>query len=138
MPTIPSSINGVTVEFSSAVNKTVDHKVIDGLKKIAKPAIETGYKLTKIHIFPANDQHEAPSRHVQGNGKAVYISRINESKLSLTYSTNATVKAIVNAMQTEFENFTYRRENVGPFLKKRLGSTHTISGHSDHMHFSVN
>jgi len=138
MPTIPSAINGVIIEFSSAVNKTVDQKIIDGLKKVVKPAIATGYTLTKIYISSANDQHVAPSRHVQGDGKAVDISRINGSKLSLSYPSNATVKAIVNAMQTEFENFTHRRENFGPFMKKKLGNNHTVSGHGDHMHFSVN
>jgi len=55
MPTIPSAINGVTVEFSPAVNKTVDQKVIDGLKKIVKPSIATGYTLSKIYISSAND-----------------------------------------------------------------------------------
>ncbi len=138
MPTIPSTINAVTVEFSSAVNKTVDQALIDGLKKVVKPAIATGYTLTKIYISSANDQHVAPSRHVQGNGKAVDISRINGNKLSLSYPSNATVKAIVDAMQTEFENFTRRRENFGPFMKKKLGKSHTVSGHGDHMHFSVN
>jgi hypothetical protein len=138
MPTIPSAINGVTIEFSSVVNKTVDQKVIDGLKKVVTPAIATGYALTKIYISSASDQHVAPSRHVQGSGKAVDISRINGNKLSLSYPSNATVKAIVNAMQTEFENFTHRRENFGPSLKKKLGNNHTVSGHGDHMNFSVN
>ncbi len=138
MPTIPSTINAVTVEFSSAVNKTVDQAIIDGLKKVVKPAIATGYTLTKIYISSANDQHVAPSRHVQGSGKAVDISRINGNKLSLSYPSNATVKAIVDAMQTEFENFTSRRENFGPFMTKKLGKNHTVSGHGDHMHFSVN
>lgn len=138
MPTIPSAINGVTVEFSSAVNKTVEQRIIDGLKKIVKPSIATGYTLSKIYISSANDQHQAPSRHVAGNGKAVDVSRINGNKLSLSYPSNATVKAIVNAMQTEYENYTHRRENFGPFMKKKLGNNHTISGHGDHMHFSVN
>jgi hypothetical protein len=138
MPTIPNAINGVTVEFSSAVNKSVDQKVIDGLKKIVKPAIATGYTLSKIYISSANDQHQSPSRHMAGNGKAVDVSRINGNKLSLTYPSNATVKAIVDAMQTEYENFTHCRENFGPFIKKKLGANHTVSGHGDHMHFSVN
>lgn len=138
MPIIPSAINGVTVEFSKAVNKTVNQKVIDGLQKIVKPAIATGHTLTNIYISSANDQHTSPSRHVQGGGKAVDISRINGNKLSLSYPSNATVKAIVDAMQTEFENFSHRRENFGPFMKKKLGSNHAVSGHNDHMHFSVN
>lgn len=138
MPAIPSTINGVTVEFSSSVNKSVDQKIIDGLNLVVKPAIATGHTLTKIYISSANDQHTAPSRHVQGNGKAVDISRINGNKMSLTYTSNATVKAIVDAMQTEYESFADRRENFGPFMKKKLGADHTVSAHGDHIHFSVN
>lgn len=138
MPTIPSAINGVTVDFSSAVNKSVDQKIIDALKQVVKPAIATGYTLSKIYISSANDQHKSPSRHVLGNGKAVDISRINGNKLSLTYPSNATVKAVVDAMQTEFENYKHRRENFGPFVKKKLGNKLTVSGHGDHIHFSVN
>ena len=138
MPDIPGAINGVTIEFSSAVNKSVDQKVIDGLKKVIKPAIATGYTLTKIYISSANDQHQSPSRHVMGSGKAVDISRINDMKMSVHYPTNATVKAIVDAIQDEYENYTHRRENFGPHLKKKLGNNHTVSGHGDHIHLSVN
>jgi len=138
MPDIPDKINGVTVEFSSAVNKSVDKKIIDGLKQIIKSGIATDHVLTKIYISSANDQHQSPSRHVSGNGKAVDISRINGLKLSTSYSSNATVKAIVNAMQAEYENFTHRRENFGPHIKKKSGSDYSVSGHGDHMHFSVN
>ena len=138
MPTIPNTINGVTVDFSTAVNKSVDQKIIDALNAVVKPAIATGYTLNKIYISSANDQHQSPSRHVLGSGKAVDISRVNGNKLSLSYPSNTTVKAIVDAMQTEFENYANRRENFGPFMKKKLGSNHSVSGHGDHMHFSVN
>jgi len=138
MAAIPNSINGVTIEFSSAVNNSVDQKIIEALNKVVKPAIATGHTLNKIYISSANDQHTSPSRHVQGNGKAIDISRINGNKLSLYYSSNATVKAVVDAMQTEFENYEHRRENFGPFMKKKLGNNYSISGHGDHIHFSVN
>lgn len=138
MPDIPNSINNVTVEFATAVNKSVDQKVIDGLKKVIKTNIATGHVLTKIYISSANDQHQSPSRHVAGNGKAVDISRINGQKLSVNYPGNATVKAIVDAIQEEYENFSHRRENFGPHLKKKLGSDHAVSGHGDHIHLSVN
>lgn len=138
MPNIPSTINGVAVEFGSAVNKSVDQKVIDGLKKVVKPAIATGYSLVKIYISSANDQHQSPSRHVSGSGKAVDISRINGLKMSTHYPTNATVKAVVDAIQDEYENYTHRRENFGPHFKKKLGKNHTVSGHGDHIHLSVN
>lgn len=138
MPNIPNNINGVTVEFSSSVNKNVDQKIIDALKKVVKPAIAQGYVLSKIYISSANDQHQLPSRHVQGNGKAVDISRINGMKMSVFYRSNPTVKAIVEAIQSEFESNVHRRENFGPYLKKKLGTNHSISGHNDHIHFSVN
>ena len=105
---------------------------------MVKPGIAPGYNLTKIYISSANDQHKSPSRHVAGNGKAVDISRINGNKLAIAYPSDTTVKAIVDAMQTEFENYAHRRENFGPFMKKKLGKDYAISGHGDHMHFSVN
>lgn len=138
MATIPSTINNVTVEFSTNVNKSVDQKIVDALNLVVKTDIASGHTLDKIYISSANDQHKAPSRHVQGSGKAVDISRINGKKMSIHYSSDATVKAIVNAMQDEFENYAQRRENFGPYFKKKLGAVHVVSGHGDHIHFSVN
>jgi len=138
VPNIPGNINGVVVEFSPAANKSVDQRVIDALKMVVKPNIALGHVLAKNYISSANDQHQLPSRHVQGNGKAVDISRINTMKMSLFYSSNPIVKAIVDAMQAEFEKYPHRRENFGPSFKKKLGNNHPVSGHGDHIHFSVN
>ena len=138
MPVIPGNINGVLVEFSPRVNKSVDQKIINALNKAIKTNIASGHTLTKIYISSANDQHKFPSRHVQGAGKAVDISRINGMKMSVFYPSNPTVKAIVDAIQTEFEAYAHRRENFGPFFKKKLGKSYPISGHGDHIHFSVN
>lgn len=138
MPNLPSILNGVTVEFSSSVNKSVDQKIIDALKKVVKTNIVQEHCLSKIYISSANDSHTSPSRHVQGKGKAVDISRINGMKMGSFYSSNTIVKGIVDAMQTEFENYAHRRENFGPLFKKKLGKNHTVSGHADHIHFSVN
>ncbi len=138
MPDIPSNINGVTVEFSPNVNKAVDQRVIDALKVVVKPQVAAGHMLSKIYISSANDQHQFPSRHVQGNGKAVDISRINDMKMAAYYPSNTTVKAVVDALQTAFEGYVHRRENFGPSFKKKLGSAHPVSGHNDHIHFSVN
>ncbi len=135
---ISNSINGVIIEFATAVNKSVDQRVIDALDKIIKPSIAPGHTLSKIYISSANDQHTSSSRHVQGKGKAVDISRINGKKLSMHYPSDNTVKAIVNAMQKEFEKYPHRRENFGPHLKRKLGATRTVTAHDDHMHFSVN
>ena len=141
MPQIPSSVNGVLIEFGATVNKNVDQKVIDALKHCIKPNITKGYALTKIYISSANDSHKKPSRHVQGLGKAVDISRINSLKMSLHYKTNKTNKTVTevtNSIQTAFESFSNRRENFGPMFKKKLGVVYKVSGHSDHIHLSVN
>lgn len=138
MPTIPSSINGVTVEFSGTANKDVDQKIINALKHCIKPAIAQGQVLSKIYISSANDSHVAPSRHVQGSGKAVDISRINSMKMATHYQSSPSVKAITNAIQNSFESFAGRRENFGPLFKKKMGQAWTVSGHNDHIHISVN
>lgn len=138
MPNIPGNINGVLIEFSSNVNKNVDQKIIDALKKVIKTNISNGHVLTKIYISSANDQHKLPSRHVQGAGKAVDISRINGMKMAAFYPSNPTVKGITDALQTEFEKYPQKRENFGPLFKKKLGQPHTVTGHNDHIHFSVN
>ena len=138
MPDIPSTIDSVTVEFKGTVNKSVDQRVVDALKHVIKTDIASGHTLDKIYISSANDSHSLPSRHVQGNGKAVDISRINGKKMSVHYPSDATVKAITKAIQEEFESYTHRRENYGPFLKKKLGVVKAVSGHNDHIHLSVN
>tara|TARA_B100000767_G_C19384746_1_gene377424 strand:+ start:355 stop:567 length:213 start_codon:yes stop_codon:yes gene_type:complete len=57
MPVTLGNINGVEIEFSSAVNKSVDQKVIDVLDKDVKPGIAPGNLLNKIYISSANDQN---------------------------------------------------------------------------------
>lgn len=138
MPQLPTSINGVTIEFSETVNKTVDQKIIDALKHCIKPNIAKGYALSRIYISSANDSHILPSRHVQGAGKAVDISRINGLKMGLYYKTNKAVNEITDAIQNSFETFTHKRENFGPLLKYKLGKLHNVFGHTDHIHISVN
>jgi len=138
MPQIPASINGVNIDFAQSVNKNVDQKLINALKHCIKPNIAKGYSLTKIYISSANDSHKLPSRHVQGAGKAVDISRINNLKMSVYYKTNKTVKEVTNAIQSTFETFSNKRENFGPLLKMKLGTKHNVSGHNDHIHISVN
>lgn len=51
MPVIPDNINGVEIEFSSAVNKSVDQRVIDALDKVVKPGIAPGNLLNKKYIY---------------------------------------------------------------------------------------
>jgi len=138
MPTIPATINGVLVEFSPAVNKEVGQRVIDALKHVVTTNVADGHALDKIYISSANDQHVSPSRHVMANGKAVDISRVNGKKMFVYYPQDPAVKAIVDALQDKFESYTHKRENFGPHLKLKLGAPHTVAGHKDHIHFSVN
>jgi len=136
MASIPSTINGVSVEFSSTVNNDVEQVMIDGLTHCIKTNVATGHPLTKIYISSAYDSHKLPSRHMQK--KAVDISRINGTKMVLGYPQGGAVTAIVDAIQTAFEGYKSRRENFGPHFNKKLGKAHTVSGHKDHIHLSVN
>jgi hypothetical protein len=138
MPLIPDNINAVTIEFSPNVNKNVDQKIIDGLNLVIKNTIAKDYFLNKVYISSANDQHKMPSRHVQGQSKAVDISRINGMKMAIFYPSTPAVKAITDSIQNEFEKYEHRRENFGPLFKKKLGQDKAISGHGDHIHLSVN
>lgn len=136
MPSIPSSINGVTVEFAGGVGNDVNQSLILGLKHCIKPQIAAGHQLTMIYVSSAFDSHQLPSRHMQH--KAVDISRINGTKIVLGYPQDNAIKAIVNAIQEVFEGYAQRRENFGPHLKKKLGQNWNVSGHNDHIHLSVN
>ena len=138
MPVIGNKINDVIVKFSPAVNREVDQHMIEGLRRVIRGDIAEGQVLNEIYISSANDQHELPSRHVQGGGKAVDISRINGMKMSVYYPTDKSVQAIVSAIQMAFELYPLRRENFGPAFKKKLGAVSQVSGHRDHIHLSVN
>ncbi len=136
MATIPETINGVTIEFAEGVNKDVDHSMLKGLVHCIKKNVSAEHTLTSIYIASASDSHQFPSRHSMK--KAVDISRINGTKIVLGYPGNKLVKSIVAAIQTTFESYRGRRENFGPFLKKKSGTDFIIDGHKDHIHLSVN
>ena len=135
MPAIPSNINGVTVNFAPAVNNNVQQLVIDALRHCIKPNIANS-PLDSIWISSARRNNANNSRH--NTGRAVDISRINGVKMLGGFNTNPHVKAITTAIQEKFESFPERRENFGPALKKKLGEPFQVSGHKDHIHFSVN
>lgn len=136
MSAIPSNINGVTVNFASAVNNNVQQLVIDALRHCIKPNIAQGHQLDSIFVSSARRQSSGTSRH--NTGRAVDISRINGVRMDGGFNSNPHVKAIVTAIQKTFETFPERRENFGPALKKKLGQPFQIDGHKDHIHFSVN
>jgi hypothetical protein len=135
MATIPSSINGVAVDFASAVKNNVVQSVIDALRHCIKPDIAPAHPLARIFISSARRQGSTTSRH--NTGKAVDISRINGIKMVTGFPSDPQVKAIVTAIQNKFESFPKKRENFGPAVKKKEGVNFPISGHKDHIHFSV-
>jgi len=136
MPSIPSAINLVQIDFASSVNREVDQRLIDGLRHCIRPDVAPGYKLRTIYISSASDSHSMPSRHAQS--KAVDISRINGRRMSTAYGVTGEVTAITQAIQSTFETFDSRRENFGPSVRQKLGTSSSVGGHTDHIHLSVN
>ena len=136
MPQIPNLINGVFVEFGASVNNDVDQGLIDGLKQCINPQIAEGHTLIRIFVSSVFDSHQMPSRHMQH--KAVDISRINGTKIVIGYPQIEFVKSIVDAIQNAFEGYSNKRENFGPYFKKKFGQPWSVAGHNDHIHLSVN
>jgi hypothetical protein len=138
----------VTVTFAPAVNNpannNVQQKVVNALKHCIKPDVANGHTLTKIFVSSARRQASNTSNH--NVGRAVDISRINGVRLDPGFNQDASVKAIATAIQKAFETFADRRENFGPAVMKKLGTTipntpgnrQLIAQHKNHIHFSVN
>jgi hypothetical protein len=136
MPAIPATINGVSVEFATTVGNDVDQHVIDGLSACIRKDIAPGHVLSSIYISSAFDSHQQPSRHAQQ--KAVDISRFNGLFVLGNFSNeNSAVHSFVVAVQEAFENYPFRRENFGPYFKKKLGQAWSVGAHQDHIHLSV-
>lgn len=136
MPSIPDSIGEVTLEFDGSVGRDVTSEMLAALQAtIARDAV-AGETIEVLWVSSARDRHVCPSRHVTGNG--IDISRINGKRIGTHYTTDPSVKAIVDGLQTQFENAPHRRENFGPTIQRKLGQPHPIAGHQDHIHWSVN
>ena len=137
MAVIPNQINNVQVQFGLNVHNSVDSNLLAFLLQTIRPNIVDGPTLSSIYISSLKDQHNLPSRHMQGAGKAVDISRINGMKMSMHYPGDPAVKQITDALQLAFENWEGRRENFGPLFTRKHGQSYPVSGHADHIHFSV-
>lgn len=137
MAVIPNQINNVQVQFGLNVHNSVDSNLLGFLLQAVRPNIVDGPTFSSIYISSLKDQHNLPSRHMQGAGKAVDISRINGMRMSAHYPGDPAVKQITDALQLAFENWEGRRENFGPLLKRKHGKNYPVSGHTDHIHFSV-
>jgi hypothetical protein len=135
MPNIPSTINDVAVDFAPAVKKNVVQGVLDALRHCIRSDVAAGHSLARIFVSSARRNGSGTSRH--NSGKAVDISRINGVRMDPGFDNDAQVKAIVTAIQKKFESFQQKRENFGPAMKLKEGQPFQVSGHRDHIHFSV-
>lgn len=137
MATVDTTINSVQVTFNSGVNNDVKDKMVEGLKHCIKKDVAAGQTLLSINISSMKDSHEGKvSNH--NIGTAVDINQINGTRIAIGYPQNGEVTAIVKAIQETFETYSDRHENFGPYLKKKDGNDHSISGHGDHIHLNVN
>ncbi len=133
---IGAKINDVDVEYASGADNDVNQDLIDLLTGFVKSGVATGNSLEKIYVSATtNGTHATGSRHY--SGKAIDISRINGKYISTTYSSDASVKAIVDALQDEADNQTKIRENFGPKFLHKHKSNWTVAAHDDHIHLSV-
>ena len=126
----------VTITFGNtsdnvSANQEVSQRLIDAVRDALDAATLTE-NITSIHIkATTNGIHATTSNHYKK--LAVDISRINGVPM-ITTGANSKVISLQNAL----ENVAHRRENFGPAFKHKLGVVHVISGHADHIHFSVN
>ena len=145
MPAIPNTINGVNVVFAPNVNNDVTTKMVAALRTVINPGIAPGHVLHTIYISSARRMQPAASNHPYG--RAVDVSRINGIRIDPGFTTDASVRAIVKAIQTVFETAPNRRENYGPAFLKKSGALLTTTNpaayaklapmHQNHIHMSV-
>lgn len=133
---IGAKINDVDVEYASGADNEVQQELIDLVTGVVKSGVATGNNLEKIYVSATtNGTHATGSRHY--SGKAIDISRINGKYMSTTYSTDASVKAIVDALQDEADKQPGIRENFGPKFLHKHKANWTVAAHDDHIHLSV-
>ncbi len=146
MPAIPSTIDGVNVVFAPNVNNDVTPKMVAALRAVISTGIAPGHVLHTIYVSSARRKQPTASNHPYG--RAVDVSRINGIRIDPGFTNDASVRAIVMAIQTAFESAPNRRENYGPaFLKKSGALLKTTNPsayarlepmHRNHIHMSVN
>ena len=135
-PKIGAKLNDVEVEFASGADNAVKQSLVDLLTAVVKKDVAAGNLLEKIFISATtNGTHGTGSRHY--SGLAVDISRINGKYMSTSYPDDASVKAIVDALQDEGDKQTGIRENFGPKFLHKHKKNWTVAAHDDHIHFSV-
>jgi hypothetical protein len=132
---IGSTINTVAVEYGPGADNQVESSLVSLLRATVKSDVASGHTLNRIYVSATtNGAHESP-RHA--SGQAIDMSRINGQLISVGYSSDPAVKAIVDALQDQADAQAGIRENFGPHLKHKHGSAWGVSGHADHIHWSV-
>ena len=149
------SINGVAVYYSSAKveGAKIDPTLLGALKQLIDPFIvsesegigrgftRTVQSLYSINVSSASEpfkEHEEGGPH--RTGKAIDISQINSQRLITAFNHDATVTAIVKAIQEKAAALTGPYaicENFGPHLFLKHGAPIKRFGHHDHIHLRV-
>lgn len=133
MPVLPSTINGIRLEFSDKVNRNVDRKMIEALHQLVRPEIAFGYTFERLYVSSTDD-----GGRERGASKAVEFSSIDGMEIEHYYPVNSRIRAIVDAMQLAFESYPFRRENIGPAFRKLPGERKAVTGHGEYIHLAVN
>ena len=132
---------GTTNSDNKSANQEVATDLVDGIKYAIEQAnsnLPLSEQITSIYIMATtNGKHSATSNHPKGT--AVDISRINGVKMINSGLTNQIME-----LQEAFDNFTYIRENFGPYFKHKYirsantwNYNHPVGGHKDHIHIAV-
>ena len=136
MASIPSNLNAVSIQFKDGVNNDIDERLNKALSEIIRPNYPWKYIITSLTVSSLNDSHKDKPNSRHNQKKAIDISRINNKPVR-TYGVDPEVTNLVEYIQLQFENVLGRRENFGPYMKKKSGAKHWVSGHGDHIHLSV-
>lgn len=124
---------------SSILTVEDDRTVLDRLRVRGLPAITTVYLSAVTGPTKNGKDHVWPSRH--STGLAVDISRLNGASVSDICravrgggaSSEHPLRDAVLALQLLFKG----HECFGPFVSRCDGAPRFVSGHLDHLHFSV-
>jgi hypothetical protein len=146
-PLVLSNGDEITVTFGTTkdlinANQPVSIDLIDGIKFAIEEAnsnLSSTDQITSIHIMATTNGHGSTGSSNHLKATAVDISRINDQKMIITGVNDQIIQ-----LQTSMDNFSYVRENFGPYFKHKYSiETNTwnynynVSGHNDHIHFSV-
>ncbi len=133
-----SAINGVLVTFGPRSDQDVETDLLEVLRLVIHPGIAPEHRLLSIHVSSTSEayvKHPAGSPH--RNGLAVDISKINGIPIFAGYKSDAAVKAIVDAIQSEAVRDFRVCENFGPLLYQKEAMFVTRTDHKDHIHIRV-